>query len=486
MDSTIFFRTSKNKNNYIYDFNNKLFLLVHPIFNLLLDKKKNSILEKTHVDFLYYKKKYDYLKNKGWFRNYDFQKNISYLLTSNDIEKSVQEVNQLTIEVTESCNLDCLYCGYGNYYDNYFKRSNKKIDFNNVKLLIDFLFESFFSNSIRRNNKFLYISFYGGEPLLNFPLIKKTVQYVQKKNTEDLKMKFSITTNGTLLNKYINFLIDNNFELLISLDGSKDNNFYRKTKNGKESYNIIKKNIDLIKNKHPNYFKTNVNFNAVLHNKNSVDSIYSFFKDKYEKIPHISELKSSGIKDYKLFNSINNQMEKSIAGSTNKSILINDLFINIPFFKSLSLFINQYSDSKLENMFNVFNTERTYIPTGTCIPFSKKIFLTSNKLILPCEIVGQEFHLGIINNGKVEINYDNIASKLNHLFNEVRNQCNSCYFQKSCVQCIFNMKFHNNSPFCETKMDKKKFLNYLSVQLSCLENNSLLYTKVLNKISFTI
>lgn len=66
-------------------------------------------------------------------------------------------------------------------------KNNYIYDYNNVKLLIDFLFESFFSNSIRRNNKFLYISFYGGEPLLNFPLIKKTVQYVQK----NIKMRIN-------------------------------------------------------------------------------------------------------------------------------------------------------------------------------------------------------------------------------------------------------------------------------------------------------
>ena len=68
-------------------------------------------------------------------------------------------------------------------------------------------------------NPELTLSFYGGEPLRNFSFISEIVTYAKAIKPEKLKLRFSMTTNGLLLKKYMGFLAENEFELSISLDG---------------------------------------------------------------------------------------------------------------------------------------------------------------------------------------------------------------------------------------------------------------------------
>ncbi|MEA3295822.1 MAG: radical SAM protein [Patescibacteria group bacterium] len=127
-------------------------------------------------------------------------------------------MNQLSLEITQNCNLRCKYCVYGEDYFYYRSRSNKEMEYEVTKKGIEYVF-----NIINeRNKKEFSLSFYGGEPLLNFEIIKKIVKY-SKKLFNKWKLRFSITTNGTLIDEeIINFLILNNFQVLISLDGPKD------------------------------------------------------------------------------------------------------------------------------------------------------------------------------------------------------------------------------------------------------------------------
>lgn len=56
-----------------------------------------------------------------------------------------------------------------------------------------------------------------------------------------------MTTNGVLLNKYMDFLVSNDFSLLISLDGDEFNNSYRNNKLGRNSFSHVTDNIDKLK-----------------------------------------------------------------------------------------------------------------------------------------------------------------------------------------------------------------------------------------------
>ena len=114
-------------------------------------------------------------------------------------------LSSVTLIVDEGCNLNCKYC-----FEH--TKKSKKMSFSTAKKSIDFI------ASINDN---INITFFGGEPLLNFGLIKKIVEYCEETYREK-NIKYILITNATLINDNIaSFLMDNNFSVTISLDGGK-------------------------------------------------------------------------------------------------------------------------------------------------------------------------------------------------------------------------------------------------------------------------
>ena len=145
--------------------------------------------------------------------------------------------------MTQNCNFRCKYCVYSGAENSYQRvHSNKVMNWNTARKAIDFLWE----HSI--DSKDVNIGFYGGEPLLEFDLIKKAIEYSRKKFMGK-EISFSMTTNGTLLTEeIIRFLSKNKVQLVISLDGAKEiNDENRVFKNGSGTYDRVIRKIDLIK-----------------------------------------------------------------------------------------------------------------------------------------------------------------------------------------------------------------------------------------------
>lgn len=117
----------------------------------------------------------------------------------------------VTITLTQSCNLSCIYC-----YETH--KTNHAMSFEQAKSIIDFEF------SRTAEDVLLEIDLFGGEPFLEFLLIKKTVEYVQSTYGNRLFL-FFIITNGTLLNSDSKaWLIDNRDCVIcgLSFDGTKE------------------------------------------------------------------------------------------------------------------------------------------------------------------------------------------------------------------------------------------------------------------------
>jgi organic radical activating enzyme len=98
----------------------------------------------------------------------------------------------MILQVTQQCNLRCQYCAYsGAYYNR--THNSARMSFETAKRAIDFLLAR------SHESDHVHVGFYGGEPLLEFDLIKRCVDYV-KKSVEGRSITFGITTNATLLN----------------------------------------------------------------------------------------------------------------------------------------------------------------------------------------------------------------------------------------------------------------------------------------------
>lgn len=86
---------------------------------------------------------------------------------------------QLVFEVTDNCNLNCSYCGYGKLYQGYDPRKKRNLSFKKACNTIDYLARLWKENINDSMSQQLTIGFYGGEPLINIKLIKELIQYIE-------------------------------------------------------------------------------------------------------------------------------------------------------------------------------------------------------------------------------------------------------------------------------------------------------------------
>ncbi len=147
----------------------------------------------------------------------------------------------LVLNVTNQCNLSCHYC-YEFGEDKVATPEGKKkfMDWETAKASIDYFFRD------SRGRKSVHITFFGGETLMNFPLLKQAVAYAQAEaERRRVKLDFSLTTNATLLTtKIIDFLAENAIGVTVSIDGAKESqDAFRVFKNGRGTYDVIEPKI---------------------------------------------------------------------------------------------------------------------------------------------------------------------------------------------------------------------------------------------------
>lgn len=486
MKNNFYIRSSKN-NCYHFAVSTGLYSVISPILYDVATLFEHGYKFQILLDIL--SKKYKKTEIKKYIKLYsDICKNhtiddtkCTKLLNKEMIEDAIINLQQLTIEVTNSCNLRCKYCGYGELYDNYDPRNGEKMSIDIVRSLIDYLVPLWQEHV---NNQPIYISFYGGEPLLNFKLIKEIVEIFDQLKCSR-RFVFSMTTNGVLLLRYIDFLVLHDFKLLISLDGNEFNNSYRVKKDGTPSYSEVINNVMWIKHNYNEYYLNSINFNAVFHDRSNVSDVINFFKIELEKVPRLSSLNTSGVKESRKekFNAMYKDLQVSVdqIASCKKS---RDIFQIDPKTREFNLFthqLNQFVYSDFNDFFKSYK-EIEIIPTGTCVPFSKKMYLTVTGKLLPCERIGQSFEVGRIVDGKLQLDLDKIVDKYNKIFQKVSNICSSCYRKRMCSQCIFHMQQPNNKIVCNGYLDESSFTEYLKTMIDRMEDNPNEYQRTMKEV----
>ena len=146
-------------------------------------------------------------------------------------------IKALCLNIAHDCNLRCKYCfagqgGYGQW--------RMLMSFDVARRAVDFLI----AHSGPR--KHLEMDFFGGEPLMNWHVVKQTVDYCREQEKKHNKLfKLSLTTNGMLLDKEkVKYLTDNHISLILSLDGRKEmHDAMRPGVHGEGTYDQILKNL---------------------------------------------------------------------------------------------------------------------------------------------------------------------------------------------------------------------------------------------------
>lgn len=157
------------------------------------------------------------------------------------MKNNFQYIKSIEFDVSGNCNLDCKYC--------YFKFDREERVSRDNYLMSKDIVNTFFEKYLLSNNDIekLNISFWGGEPLLNFDVVKYIVEkseLIAPKNS----LNFLIVTNGTLINKEVaEFCSHHNVTLQITIDGDREcHDTQRAYRNGHGTYDLIINNIKLL------------------------------------------------------------------------------------------------------------------------------------------------------------------------------------------------------------------------------------------------
>lgn len=150
-----------------------------------------------------------------------------------DFKKRKTVVKALCLHIAHDCNLACKYCfaEEGEYHG-----ARSLMSYEVGRKALDFLI----AKSGNRVN--LEVDFFGGEPLMNFQVVKDLVAYGRSQEKEhNKKFRFTLTTNGMLLtDEVMEFANREMANVVLSVDGRKEvHDFMRPTRNGKGSYDLI-------------------------------------------------------------------------------------------------------------------------------------------------------------------------------------------------------------------------------------------------------
>ncbi|MDF3002983.1 MAG: scfB [Bacillota bacterium] len=193
------------------------------IYEILGSKYSRADLEEAMTDIAY-------LEENGMLYADDSQ------VTMDMLEGRGAVIKAMCLHVAHDCNMTCKYC-FGD--KGAFEGVRSLLSLETGKKAIDFLLQH---SGSRRN---LEIDFFGGEPLMNFEVVKALVSYGREaENSYGKNIRFTITTNGLLLDDakaaYINENMDN---VILSIDGRPQvNDNMRRTVNDKGTYDIITNN----------------------------------------------------------------------------------------------------------------------------------------------------------------------------------------------------------------------------------------------------
>jgi uncharacterized protein len=340
-----------------------------------------------------------------------------------------RKINMITLQVTQNCNLRCEYCVYSGNYENR-GHSGKRMTFETAKKGIDFLI----SHSSDRNR--IALGFYGGEPLIEFELIKKCIEYAEEK-AEGKDIIFSLTNNGTLLtDEMIEYFQKHNVSLAISIDGPKEiHDKNRKfASDGSGTFKTIYNNIMHFKKKYPEYSKK-ILFNMVIDRENDFSCINKYISN--DEIFNDSMVNAANLSDF----------YSKVEIKTSEDFLKNSNYERFKMYLSKlgrldDSFVSKIVSGEYDNIKRKIDPHRPvqkglpekYHHGGPCIPGVQRLFLNANGNFYPCERVSETSEM--MKMGNIEEGFDfEKARKILNIGKVNEKSCINCWAIRQCGLC---------------------------------------------------
>ena len=326
------------------------------------------------------------------------------IIESNKVRVNFEEVHndEIIVLLTPKCNMKCKYC-----YANEYHLINRPV---NMQAIYSHLY-NYISSSDADIIRLRYLG--GGEPTIEWEKLVQTTNYVKSIAIRyNKRMRFGVTTNGTLLDEdKIKWLVNNEFEIEISFDILPEIQNQQRPIEGKNSFDLVNRTLVLLQKYKANaYIRTTITELSVLKMKDMVKYVISHY-------PYLNRLRFEAESNVSTLNK--NYCDKFI-----------ESFMSAKFFaKSKGIILkNSIADSINRYRYVFCNPE-------FCVNSDGELS-TCHRAAYPDDLLGSLFMCG-----------DQVDSKTNKTrCNELVTSCNRCFAKWHCAGgCLYNRYLYSKS-----------------------------------------
>jgi uncharacterized protein len=355
--------------------------------------------------------------------------------TIEHLEKHIRNSSfELLLIVTEDCNLRCKYCVYSDAYPLNRQRTGRKMDFGTAKQAVDWYINLVKPQFVRNPRKRFGLSLYGGEALMNMPVVKQVLEYVR--DAYPGCFLTLMTTNGTLLTeKFVRTLVEHEVLLAISIDGpAEEHDRLRVNARNRGTFEQIVANLRRIKNNYPVYWATKLTSVSVYDWGTDLEAVEQFFSDHEDIIPRSVFVNQIGFCNTTWYDQYSVANRDSMLSSLErlrekyKRAKIADLptnhymrsLVGLPI--AMALLRRRIGDER----------SRLLPFSGSCIP-GDKLAIHVDGTIDMCERVNGTYPIGHLNSG---IDYERVRKIIDRYHQKVLGGCSRCPATKLCSVCF--------------------------------------------------
>lgn len=413
---------------YFFDVNtNRLVMVSEEAYAALKGVTQTGIIPPTISENC--RKEIQKLYSEGYLKSkrikeieHPLSKQLGYILD--------RKIRKITLQLTQSCNLRCAYCIYSDTTnERQRKHSGKRMSWETAKAGIDY----FAQHSIDSDK--VNVGFYGGEPLLEFDLLKKATLYAEER-FEGRDFSINLTSNATLLSdEVLDFFAEHDIGLLVSLDGPKSiHDRSRCFANGGGTFDTVMANMENAIRKYPEYAKK-LGVNMVVDPQNDYDCLNEF------------------IMDYDVFQTISAQASVMDLRYSDTDVTFSEQYLDeynydkfLGFLSHLKKIKNmevpplvQNDITRLSQTIEMGKGKLSGLPdammhAGPCIPGQNRLFINADGNFYPCERVSELSEAMKIGSLKEGMDVEK-AKKLLNVGQLTPDSCTNCWAICHCTMC---------------------------------------------------
>lgn len=330
-------------------------------------------------------------------------------------------IRNLTLEITQQCNCRCEYCIYSGSYSDHRSHSNVSMSQETALSALEF-----YKDHCRDCEK-ASVSFFGGESLIEFELIKETISKASLLFSEK-PIAFNISTNGILLNNDVSKWISNhpNVSVLVTINGP-THDLYRKTINHEPTLERIMSNIKELRRNYPAVYNRQINFIANIPSLENILPLKQFYETHLQKPPILLTNISEKNGDLKILEitKVDSIKEMSIWYELAKK-----------YFETKDKFLDRLFRAKIKRI----HERRIYekndeIILNNCLPFRSNCFVSADGNFNICE-KNATMSFGNVKEG---FNYKKVKLLVRKANEAINAKCRSCWAQRLCSICFADM-----------------------------------------------